>query len=264
MRIEKKLNKVSPILVARVVFFALLGSWLMGSLIFFDLVVKNLNVRILPVIGNIVLLATLPLLNNRFLKEETIKVVLLGGGVMAISWFKGGLDIYTMLLYNLYGVVYALFFSCYLRLFMQPFQRLYSFTSVVNFFMFFCFLLYNAHFISHHLAVYGHIEYFYYLAFSIKLIILFLAGLTMLCCVVQTFRGRLISKKDNQDLYKQGTMSAKSKVVNHYFRAFYFRMYRRYVRLVHPIRTFLLSLKVKQLGSYFNVKKRQLLDFFHL
>lgn len=180
-----KLNPHKEELLTMNVFLAFLAILLLVSSILFETVVLNEQFNILPIVATTILISLFPLIKGSVVKKEVYKLIFVAG----IATLLGNINSITpwieVSMYNFYSIMYVLFFYCYLSSINITNKFLQGYIYIINFFLFFYFLLQNVEVIVNNFFFDALYIYVVYITLGIKLIVLFVSLLTFISLVLE-------------------------------------------------------------------------------
>ncbi|WP_235279986.1 hypothetical protein [Myroides sp. A21] len=137
-----------------------------------------------PLVANIVLLSLLPFFSYSLIKREAYKLIVVGIVFLIVNLVEHSFNLLEISLFNLYCVMYILFFYCYAKkiTIKNRFQK--GYTCFINYFLIFYVVLLNVGIVFDKFYHSIHAEQIMYFNIGIKLIILFISMLTLCAYLV--------------------------------------------------------------------------------
>ncbi|SHL85133.1 hypothetical protein SAMN05444275_1076 [Myroides odoratimimus subsp. xuanwuensis] len=177
---KKKVNKNSPVKL----FFFLLTVFLLLCIPFYKEMLLEASFNFFPLVANIVLLSLLPFFSYSLVKREAYKLIIIGIVFLIVNLVEHSFNLLEISLFNLYCVMYILFFYCYAKKITieNRFQK--GYTCFINYFLIFYVVLLNVGIVFDKFYHSIHAEQIMYFNIGIKLIILFISILTLCSYVI--------------------------------------------------------------------------------
>ncbi|SER12480.1 hypothetical protein SAMN04488089_109163 [Myroides profundi] len=177
---NKRVNKNSPVKL----FFFLLTVFLLLCIPFYKEMLLDTSFNFFPLVANIILVSLLPLFTYSLVKREAYKLIVIGIVFLVVNLVEHHFNLLEISLFNLYCVMYILFFYCYAKKITieNRFQK--GYTCFINYFLIFYVVLLNVGIVFDKFYHSIHAEQIMYFNIGIKLIILFISMLTLCSYVI--------------------------------------------------------------------------------
>lgn len=182
-------------------FLIILAILLVGSSIFFEKVVLTEDFNLFPILASTILISLFPLSRENVIRKEVYKLFVLTAVLILFSFIKIVPIWAEVSMFNFYSIMYGLFFYCYLRPITITRRFLQGYIYVINFFLFFYFLLYNVEIVINNFFYNTLHIYIVYVTLGIKIIMLFVTLLTFVSLLFEQISvDNNASQSDDSDI----------------------------------------------------------------
>ncbi|MDM1501883.1 hypothetical protein HX071_06675 [Myroides marinus] len=156
-------------------FFALLTSLLILSFLFYNEIVKSSSFNLFPLVTNVILISLLPFLGS-LEKREIYKLITLSFFFTYLNLTDHDLIWLETSLFNVYCLMYILFFKCYGQkaVLKNKFQK--GYISFVNFLLVFYVVFLNVQIIWDNSSLEIYFRYIEYCNMGIELVVIFISA----------------------------------------------------------------------------------------
>ncbi|WP_413512167.1 hypothetical protein [Myroides odoratus] len=176
------------------IFFSLLFLQIIAYVFFFKAIVLTANFNFIVILINSILLAIVPELPNRIMKNEVYKLIIIGFNFLFFDILFDENKWVEILLFNFYSLMYSLLFYIHIRRLDFLKGILLGYFYVINSFLVCYFLVLNAELIVETFFSNHYLVQIQYMNIGIKVIILFISLLTFFHFVIARVKWMQTSK----------------------------------------------------------------------